>query len=103
VAERKRAAARKEPEQPASATPQSPHPAEDVPAEPQTRGASNQSAQLPHNAAAGCARAAAYFDRIAAVSDNPAEVRKLARAAIDDVSRFVPDAMRQAARDEVAR
>lgn len=83
--------------------PGQPYPAEPPPDQVQTRGAANQTGQLPHNAAAGCARACAYFEQISAVSGDPAGVRRLVSEALDDVSRFVPDSMRQAARDEVAR
>jgi|SRR6266516_1846537 len=99
VAERKRARA----EPVTDPQPAQPHPAEPPADEVQTRGATNQTGQLPHNAAAGCARARAYFEQITASSDDPAEVRRLAQAALDDVGRFVPDTMLQAARDEVAR
>lgn len=85
-----------------SATPVSPHPAEAPPEEVQTRGASNQTGQLPHSAAAGCARAAARFEAIASESKEP-DVVVMALAGLEDAGRFVPDAMRQAARDEVAR
>jgi hypothetical protein len=99
VAERKRASA----EPVTDPHPAQPYPAEPPPGQVQSRGAANQTGQLPHSAAAGCARASAYFEQIAADSSDPAEVRRLAQAALEDVGRFVPDPMRQAARDEVAR
>jgi hypothetical protein len=108
VAERRstaRAQEKIEPEQAASPTPQSPYPAEDPPDEVQTRGAANQSGQLPHNASAGCAKACAWFEQIIETANESGDsaVVTLAQSALDDVGRFVPDALRQPARDAVAR
>lgn len=106
MAERKRAE-KADPEPAASATPTSPYPAEAPPDGVQTRGASNQTGTLPHNATAGVSRAAAYFELIAGESNKgDADLSKIgrwARDGLDDVSRFAPDALRQPARDEVGR
>jgi hypothetical protein len=71
----------------------------------------NESPVLPQNAHGGVAKAAAIFERIITIANDAdpadagealARISGIAEAAIGDVSRFVPAAMRQAAADDAA-
>lgn len=62
---------------------------------------------LPHTAAAGAARAEAMFAIMIDLATDPddpaaalAKILALIQAAMDDVSRFVPQQMRQAASEQ---
>lgn len=93
------------------AEPPAPWPAPSAPVTPVGRGASNENPVLPHSATGGAARAAAIFERIITIASDAdptdaatalARIAGIAEAAIGDVGRFVPAAMRQAAGDEAA-
>lgn len=70
---------------------------------------SNENPVLPHSAAAGSARASVMFARVIDLAggtpEDPAavlaQILTMCQAALADVDRFVPDAMRQTAADDV--
>ena len=92
--------------------PSQPVPPPAPPVVPQTVGASNATPLLPHNSLGGVSRAAALFERIFTIADDAAggsgddaqlavaRIKGICEAAIGDVGRFAPVAMRQAAADE---
>jgi hypothetical protein len=108
---RKAHTARASQDEPAAVTepaPGTPHPPDSPPGEPQGQAASNASPLLPHNAQAGAARAMVVFRQIIALADDGgdgalAQIAALARGGLDDVTRFAPEPMHQAAADEVSR
>lgn len=85
--------------------------------EPSDTATSNENPVLPHTAAAGAARAAAVFERMFTIAQDATSadasaddkdfalqrILAIAEAAIGDVGRFAPAAMRQAASDQVAQ
>jgi hypothetical protein len=77
------------------------------PAFPQSVGASNATPVLPANSLGGVSRAVALFELIWAEADEGADgaldrIKGMCEAAIGDVGRFAPVAMRQAGADEAA-
>jgi hypothetical protein len=77
------------------------------PAAPQSVGVSNASPVLPHNSLGGVSRAVALFEMIWQVADDAGpdalpRIKGMCEAAIGDVGRFAPVAMRQAGADEAA-
>jgi hypothetical protein len=78
-----------------------------VPVVPQPVGASNANPVLPHNSLGGVSRAVALFELIWAAADAGGDgaldrIKEMCEAAIGDVGRFAPVAMRQAGADEAA-